>query len=320
MKKLKIFAALLAVFMLSGCNSGTAAEMSAETTAAEESTVITSVRTETTAALVTDIEKLIKYEDGEYYGYKDSGGNIVVSAKYPNSSNPKNTDMTGEAVEVENALYYIDKDGAVFLKMAEAPVVYSDFYNGFAFYDNRFIDEQGNTVYEGINTRNMDKISYWGNGYFEKYFFGKFGHASFIDANGNEKISNSNVAVSRLIGGHAVVDRGKWSVLTNSDLEVKTIFLNTIECEPNCSFIEIFYDIEDKNYLKIRKGYKPAAEPYDFNEIDEIKEIFGNDCDLENVSVYIYDGGETDFENWDLYDEDKYDFVDLSTINNGNIY
>lgn len=333
MKKCKILMALLLAAALAGCTEETVAETVTERTVPEmteaavsEVSEVSSSTTaeETTAETVTektsDIpEKLIKFEDGEYYGYKDGDGNIVIPAEHYIRNYFKNEDMTGEAVEVENALYYIYKDGTVFLKMDYAPVVYSDFYNGFAFYDGRFIDEQGNTVHESINTRSIDRIRYWGNGYFENYSFAKPSHASFVAANGNEKIRTCNVSVSQLVDGYAVVDRGCWSVLINSDLEVKAIFLNTIECMPNYKFIGLFYDyIEDKNFLKIRKGYKSVTEPYDFNEIDEIKGIFGDDCNLENVSVYIYDSGETeiDLENWGLNDDYEYDFVDLLDITN----
>lgn len=348
MKKYKCLAALMLALLLSGCNARENAETAsdavseqstvsvtvqseeisttASVTVSEQTTVSEAVQiettTQTTKASVSEFDKLIKFEDGDDYGYKDIDGNIVVPAKYPNSSYFNNPDMTGEAIEIENALYYIDKDGTVFLKMDDIPVVYSDFYNGFAFYDGRFIDEQGNTVHESINTRSIDRICYWGNGYFENYCFARPAHTSFVSANGNEKIRTGNVAVSQLVDGYAVVDRGCWSVLINSDLKVKAIFLNTIECVPNYRFIGLFCDdIEDKNFLKIRKGYKPVTEPYNFNEIDEIMRIFKDDCNLDNVSVYIYDSGETeiDLDDWDR-DNYEYEIVDISDIINGNIY
>ena len=234
MKKYKCLAALMSVLLLSGCNAGKNAETTSEqstvsetvqseeisttasVTALEQTTVSETVRSETTTqttkASVSEFDKLIKFEDGDDYGYKDIDGNIVVPAQYPNSSYFNNPDMTGEAVKVENALYYIYKDGTVFLKMDDIPVVYSDFYNGFAFYDGRFIDEQGNTVYESLTTRSMDRIAYWGNGYFENYYFpsyngiGYHGHSFFIDAYGNEKISTCNVRLSEIIDGYVIVN------------------------------------------------------------------------------------------------------------------
>lgn len=73
MKKLKLFAALLSVFMLSGCNSGTAAETSAETTVMEESTVSESIRQETvqtTVSETTETQKIPPNYDVESVPYK----------------------------------------------------------------------------------------------------------------------------------------------------------------------------------------------------------------------------------------------------------
>lgn len=352
MRKYKCFAVLMLVLLLSGCNAGgnteTTSEQStvSETVQSEEISTTTSVTfseqttvsetvqfeitTQTTKASVSKFDKLIKFEDGDDYGYKDIDGNIVVPAQYPNSSYFNNPDMTGEAVKVENALYYIYKDGTVFLKMDDIPVVYSDFYNGFAFYDGRFIDEQGNTVYESLTTRSMDRIAYWGNGYFEDYYFpsyngiGYHGHSSFIDAYGNEKISTCNVRLSEIIDGYVIVNGYGWVVLVNDDFEVKVIFLNAIKCMPNYVLTDLRYDYDyDKHesFLKIRKGYKPLTEPYDFDEIDEIKRIFKDDCDMDNVLVYIYDGDKTEI-NLDDWDRDNYEYeiVDMSDIINGNIY
>ena len=339
---LSVLSAAVMAFCLAGCQKGDdeqtraeslqaaaaiASEQSEQTSAesiqAAEADVFEitdgSIKDKNDDANVLNYNSLIKFEDGDYYGYKDSDGNIVVPAKYYIPNYFRNPDMTGMAVEIDNALYYIDKDGTIFLKMDDNLVIYSDFYNGFAFYDGRFIDEQGNTVYEDIHTRSMDRIRYWGNGYFENYSFGNPPHVCFTDANGNEKISNCNVSVSQLTDGYAVVDMGIWSVLINSDLEVKAIFLNTIECMPNNRFVGLFYDyIEDKNFLKIKKGFQPVTKPYDFNEIDEIKRIFENDCDLENVAVYIFDGDqtETDPDSWDRDDYDEYDIEDISSIIN----
>lgn len=357
MRKYKCLAALMSVLLLSGCNAGgnaeTASEQStvsetvqseeisttASVTVSEQTTVSETVKSETTTqttkASVSEFDKLIKFEDGDKYGYKDNDGNIVVKAKYPNSSYFDNPDMTGEAVEAENALYYIDKDGTVLLRMGFTGE-YTDFYNGFAYHDDRFIDEKGNTVYKDDN--GTIGMRYWGNGYFEDYYYpsyngiGYHGHSYFIDAYGNKKISTCNVKISDLIDGYAVVNGGGWYVIINGDLEVKAIFLNTIKCMPNYVFTDLFYDYEynydyNKNeyFLKIRKGYKPLTEPYDFDEIDEIKRIFKDDCNMENVMVYIYDGEKTEIylEDWYRYDYDyeyEYDIVDISDIINGNIY
>ncbi|MBD5140010.1 MAG: WG repeat-containing protein [Ruminococcus sp.] len=63
-------------------------------------TVQSETTTQTTAVSASSLDKLIKYEDGDDYGYKDIDGNIVVPAQYPNSSYFNNPDMTGEAVKV----------------------------------------------------------------------------------------------------------------------------------------------------------------------------------------------------------------------------
>ncbi len=356
MRKYKFLAALMSLLLLSGCNASENAETASDavleqstvsetvqseeisTTASEavseQTTVSEAVQSETTTqttkASVSEFDKLIKFEDGDDYGYKDIDGNIVVPAQYPNSNYFNNPDMTGEAVKVENALYYIYKDGTVFLKMDDIPVVYSDFYNGFAFYDGRFIDEQGNTVYESLTTRSMDRIAYWGNGYFEDYYLPSYngigyrGHSFFIDAYGNEKISTCNVRLSEIIDGYVIVNGYGWVALVNDDFEVKAIFLNAIKCMPTYVLTDLLYDYDyDKKeyFLKIRKGYKPLKEPYDFDEIDEIKRIFKDDCNMDNVVVYIYDGDETEIylDDWDR-DNYEYEIVDISDIINGNIY
>lgn len=346
MKNFKFLTVLILAAALVGCSAGNSAETVSNTTISETTVIelppvsaseaVVSEETRTTAFISeimsnadTEItaaipEKLIKFEDGEYYGYKDIDGNIVIPAEHRYYFD--NTDITGMAFEVENSLYYIDKDGVAFLKMDDVPVEYTYFYNGFAFYDGRFIDEQGNTIYNSTTTKSIDFIRYWGNGYFESYYYpsyngiGYSGHSSFIDAYGNEKVSTCNVVISELIDGYAIIQGSGWTVLVNDDLAVKAIFLNTITSDPNYVLTDLFYDYnEQKPFLRIRKGYKTFTESYDCDEIMEIKKTFGDDCDLENVSVYIYDGDKTKIylEDWYGYDYDyEYDIADISEIIN----
>lgn len=340
---ISILAAAVMVFCLAGCQmndagaeqtSGESQQVSAVTeSVAETSSAVTEItdRSEENNNLIVPVnKKLIKVEDGDHYGYKDNDGNIVIPVIYSIRNHFRNADITAEAYVTEDRsyLYYIDKDGNVLLETNDVPVFYTDFYNGYTFFDGRFIDEQGNTVYESIHTRNIDRVMYWGNGYFEQIYhpsyngIGYTGHSCFIDVHGNEKISTADVRVSELIDGYAVINGGGWSVIVDSDLKVKAVFLNTISVMPNYVMTSVVYnyDFDERKYLlKIIKGYRPVTEPYDSDDIDEIKKIFKDDYDPENVPVYIYDGERTEIylEDWNKYDvEYDYEIVDVQSIIN----
>ncbi len=269
-------------------------------------------------------ELLTIFKNGGKLGFKDCYDNIVVPARYDKLSGFNNIDKTAVSGWIENDLFYIDKSGTDFLKIDNALHDYTDFYNGVAYYNSKFIDEQGNTIYEFKEY--PDAISYWGNGYFESYYLPSYcgigyrGHSFFIDKNGNKKLYSSNINVSELTNGYAIVNGNNWCTIIDSYLEVKAIFINTITCEPNYILTDLSFDLtSEKNLLKIRKGYQPLTEPYKYNEMTEIESVFGYNFSGNNVMAYIYSDGPLKI-NIDKYNKNdyEYDFVDISKIINEN--
>lgn len=264
-------------------------------------------------------DNLYKFEQNGKFGFKDNNNKVVTPAIYDFVTEFNNEEKTAVSAYIKNEnttyydVYYIDKTGQPFYHIAEQGILesgfYTDFYNGYAFYEDRFIDERGNTVFKYDDSL----ITYWGNNYFESYYMPSingqslYGHNCLMTANGKEELSSQNIYITELVNGYVLVNSEKWCAVIDENLDVKTVYYNISSCSADglvaipCWLTDISFSTEEgETYLKVRKGFKELLAKDESIASDNVQEIFKDHYDPTTVKEFYYS------EHFDLINRDNY--------------
>lgn len=314
---------LISLMLLTSCNRYSTISITREivdtetsemTTSFEETQVINN-RISKIINVPYDINKtkydtLIKFEKDGRYGLKNENDHIVVEAKYDFISKFDNSETTSVLAYIKRTnnytINYIDKTGQVVLSVEDQDVDISkcsNFYNGYALYNNKFINKEGTILYnddKGILFKSIE-ISYWGNNYYQMYYTPSIdgitvrGNLGLVDVEGNVQLNNSNIYITELNGDYAIVNSEKWCAVIDRNLDVKIVFYNIINCSDdlgvavpnyltNVSFAE--EDVSEKQILKVIKPYSKVTVE-DVGELRrEIQSIFDKHYNPKNVEEY----------------------------------